>query len=367
MTADAMGGVWTYALELSRGLSRRNVEVALATMGERPSPAQRREALAIRGVTLFESDHKLEWMSEPWSDVARAGAWLLSLEQRVAPDIVHLNGYCHGALPWVHPTVMVAHSCVLSWWRAVRRCEAPDAYTRYREEVARGLRAAGRVVAPSRAMLAMLGEEYGPIAGATVIHNGRDAAAFAPGRKEAMVFSAGRLVDEAKNVRVLAEIAPRLPWPVLVAGEVQRSDPPRMARQRIGWLGPLSTAELAGHLSRAAIYALPARYEPFGLSVLEAALAGCALVLGKIPSLEESWKSAAFFVPPDDSQRLQEILLHLMMDPALLSAMAARARARALVYSAEEMTGKYLALYRDLRGGPPAENGRARMETSTLV
>ncbi len=33
---------------------------------------------------------------------------------------------------------------------------------------------------------------------------------------------------------------------------------------------------------------LPARYEPFGLSVLEAALSGCALVLGDIPSLRES-------------------------------------------------------------------------------
>ena len=34
---------------------------------------------------------------------------------------------------------------------------------------------------------------------------------------------------------------------------------------------------------------LPARYEPFGLSILEAALSGCALVLGDLPSLRELW------------------------------------------------------------------------------
>ena len=52
-------------------------------------------------------------------------------------------------------------------------------------------------------------------------------------------------------------------------------------------------------MGRAAIYALPARYEPFGLSILEAALSGCALVIGDIPSLREIWADAALFVPSD--------------------------------------------------------------------
>jgi glycogen synthase len=52
--------------------------------------------------------------------------------------------------------------------------------------------------------------------------------------------------------------------------------------------------------ARASIYALPARYEPFGLSALEAALSGCALILGDIPSLREVWLEAAPYVSPDD-------------------------------------------------------------------
>ena len=36
MTADAVGGVWTYALDLARGLSAQGVQVSLALLGPEP-------------------------------------------------------------------------------------------------------------------------------------------------------------------------------------------------------------------------------------------------------------------------------------------------------------------------------------------
>lgn len=33
MTADTVGGVWTYALELAQALDSRGIQIALATMG----------------------------------------------------------------------------------------------------------------------------------------------------------------------------------------------------------------------------------------------------------------------------------------------------------------------------------------------
>src|SRR5215208_260477 len=95
MTADTVGGVWNYSLDLARGLSERGVEVALATMGEPPSEAQREMAGRVPRLRLFESSFRLEWMEEPWREVERAGEWLLALEDRFGPDLVHLNGYCH--------------------------------------------------------------------------------------------------------------------------------------------------------------------------------------------------------------------------------------------------------------------------------
>jgi glycosyltransferase involved in cell wall biosynthesis len=101
-------------------------------------------------------------------------------------------------------------------------------------------------------------------------------------------------------------------------------------------------------MARAAIYAAPARYEPFGLSALEAALCGCALALGDIPSLREVWGEAAVFVPPDDAEALRDVLEGLIANARLRREYAARARRRALEYSPRRMADGYLAAYSEL-------------------
>lgn len=348
MTADAVGGVWTYALDLARALAPHDVSVALATVGRLPTPAQRAEAAAIPGLTLHPSAFALEWMADPWEDVARAGDWLLGLERDFQPDVVHLNGYAHGALPWRAPVLMVGHSCVLSWWRAVHGEDAPPAWDRYRAEVRRGLRAADRVVAPTQAMLDAIETHYGPFAAGQVIPNGRDLNVFTPGEKQSFVFSAGRLWDEAKNIGALAEAARDLPWPVSLAGDMAHPNGQSAMPAHVRLLGCLTPAQVAGWLARAAIYALPARYEPFGLSGLEAGLSGCALVLGDIPSLREVWGDAALFVPPDDADALRDALCRLIGDAELRREMGERARFRAQAHTSERMAEAYFKAYQAL-------------------
>src|SRR5256885_7721398 len=193
MTTDCVGGVWTYSVELAAALAARGVHVSLATMGPRPSADQRQQIRAIRNADLHESEFKLEWMDEPWRDVARAGDWLLDLADWLDVDVVHLNGYCHANLPFRAPTVVVGHSCVLSWWRAVKGEVAPGRYDGYRETVSAGLQAADVIVAPTAAMLAALRKNYGPLPRATVIENARDPKRFAPAaRKDEFIFAAGR-------------------------------------------------------------------------------------------------------------------------------------------------------------------------------
>ena len=351
MSADTVGGVWTYAVELSRGLAARGVEVVLATMGAPLGADQRREAA---GLTVYESAYRLEWMDEPWEDVAAAGRWLLGLEARLRPDIVHLNGYAHAALPFQAPVLVVGHSCVLSWWRAVKGEDAPPAWDRYRREVRAGLHAAGLVLAPTRAMLESLGRDYGPLRETGVVPNGRAAALFSCREKEPLLFSAGRLWDEAKNLAALEAAAPRLPWPVYVAGENCRPGG-GVRKSSVRMLGRLPSVEIARWLARASIYVLPARYEPFGLSALEAALAGCALVLGDIPSLREVWGDAATYVAPGDADMLEAEVRLLAGDAPLRARMAERARLRALDYTPNRMCAGYLAAYQALRSRCEAE------------
>jgi glycogen synthase len=329
MTADTIGGVWTYALELIHEL--RDVQFALATMGRPLSPTQAAEASDLPNLEVFESGYRLEWMEEPWHDVRAAGRWLLSLEKAFRPDLVHLNGYVHGSLPFEAPKLVVAHSCVLSWWRAVKGEEAPPTWDRYREEVQSGLSAADLVAAPTRAMLDEATHFYGPFKRTAILSNG--SAGVEPGPKEPFVFAAGRMWDEAKNVRALESI--ECAWPIRIAGEGSA-------------LGQLSPEETRAQMARASIYALPARYEPFGLSILEAASAECALVLGDIPSLRENWEGRAFFVDPDDTKGLRSTIDCLIADPALRTRMGKAARERALSLSAERFGRAYRRTYQDL-------------------
>lgn len=345
MTADTLGGVWNYAVELAGALDQRGVRVALATMGARLTANQRSQLAGMRTLSLHESSYKLEWMRGAWDDVDRAGEWLLALEREYQPDVVHLNQFAFGALPFAAPTLVVAHSCVLSWWRAVHGQPAPAAWDKYRRKVARGLAGATLVAAPTRAMLQTLVGNYGFAHAALVLGNGRTPALFQPGIKQACILAAGRLWDEGKNLAALQAVAPQLPWPVRLAGSTVHPDGGSVLPSWVYCLGDLPTEELARHLAAASIYALPARYEPFGLSVLEAALCECALVLGDIDSLREIWGPAALYVAPDDHAALYATINRLIGDPGERSRLGAAARVRALRFTPARMADAYLAAY----------------------
>ncbi len=356
MTADAVGGVWTYALELARALEKHGVEITLAVMGPGPSASQRRDAARRANVTLHESSLALEWMDAPWPEVERAGEWLLDLADQGRAEVVHLNGYVHAALPWNVPVLAVAHSCVCSWWTAVRGADAPISWDEYRRQVAGGLAAADLVVAPTAAMLDSLNVHYGVVTQGRVIPNACSAEDFAPApTKRPQIFAAGRVWDAAKNIAALDAAAPQVAWPVLVAGDCHAPDGAAAVFSRVQCLGRLEAAEMRRHLTESAIYALPARYEPFGLSALEAGLSACALVLGDIPSLREVWGDAATYVDPEDTLALARTLNALIADEGVRASMGQRARMRALEYRPARMAGQYLAAYRHCLARRPRE------------
>jgi glycogen synthase len=319
MTADAVGGVWTYARDLAAAL---DAEVTIATMGPRPPE---------HDANVLVSRYALEWEDDPWEDVDRAGAWLLELEAELGPDVVHLNGYAHGALPWQAPVVVAAHSDVVSWWWAVHGGPPPDRYDRYRSAVEAGLRAADAVVAPTYAVLADLRRHYRLCRERVVVHNGSSLEPPAA-EKEPFVLGLGRFRDDAKNLAALERVRACSPWPVVTAGDGTT-------------LGRLGRADVAALLARAAVFASPAKYEPFGLGILEAARSGCALVLGDVPSLREVWGEAAVFADPGDDDALAAALRLVTCDGELRLELAERARRRAARYTVEAMAAGYARVY----------------------
>jgi glycogen(starch) synthase len=351
MTTDTVGGVWDYSLQLAEALSSRGIALTLAAMGPTPTRDQQRAAAYVPGLELLSRECRLEWMDDPWSDVASAGDWLLGLEAQVSPDVVHLNGYVHGSLPWRAPVLVVGHSCVYSWWTAVRAGSPSTEWRAYRDKVCAGLCAAGAVATPSRMMAEALAQHYGRH-DSVVIPNGRDPRYFSPGPKGTFVFCAGRLWDEGKNVRLLTSAARQLPWPVYIAGETSTSSSEHWEAAGVHALGRLPSSLLRHWLACASIYALPAKYEPFGLTVLEAALCRCALVLGDIPSLRENWEGAATFVPTDDPEALVFAVRKLTDQQDHLADLAHKASVRAETLSVDRMVQGYVNVYASLLESP---------------
>lgn len=360
MTADTVGGVFTHAVDLAQGLHSRGDEITLVTFGRRMSAEQRARVAAAGVAQVHETSLALEWMDDPWSDLEAAEAVLLEVEGDVEPEVVHLNGYVHGAARWRAPVLVAGHSCVFSWWQAVHGQSPPASWERYRTAVGTGLAGAAAVVAPSATMLAALERWYGRLGPrGWVIPNGSGyAGTTAPPAKEPLVLAAGRLWDEAKNIGALIRVARRpalsgritLAGQTAVAGEGAGEGATDPAEAGVTTLGLLAPDELARVRRRAAVFAAPARYEPFGLAILEAARDHCALVLGDIPSLREIWDGAAVYVDPGDDERLAATLERLLDDPARAAALGERARRRAARFTVTAMADAYRGVYGRLVG-----------------
>ena len=357
VTADTVGGVWTYTRELVTGLSQRGVRVTLVSFGEIPTPAQCEWLDGLRHVDYRATAFRLEWMQDAREDLRVSSAFLEQLVAETRPDLLHLSQYCYGALNCDVPKVLVSHSDVLSWWTTVHGEAAPenDWIRGYRQTVTEGLDGADVVVAPSRWMLDALGENYGPLRQGVVIYNGRNPALFNPHvSKEDLVVSVGRAWDKAKNVSLLTQ-APHT-TPVWIVGQERHPDPafrdrivePNRARG-VRFCGPQSEAQLRQLFSRASMYAATSQYEPFGLAPVEAALSRCAVIANDIPSFRELWGETACYFRYNDPDDLARTIRQLRHDRELRSTYANLAYRRAKQrFTSERMVNDYLNLYQTL-------------------
>jgi glycosyltransferase involved in cell wall biosynthesis len=346
LVADCVGGVWQYSLELATGLAAHGVEIVLAVPGPAPTSAQRQEAEAIPGLKLQLLDAPLDWQARSERELAPLRAQLIELAGE-AVDLVHLNGAALGDLPVSQPVVPTQHSCLATWWQAMRPGQAlPQAWRWHRARTAAGLAAAAAVIAPSAAFADQLRQAYGSQIALAVVHNGRTLGPrpVTPGR-HAVALTAGRLWDEAKNLRTLDAAAAGIRWPVLAAGPTRGPDGQEVQLEHVVALGTLDGAALDDRLWRTAVFASLAVYEPFGLAVLEAALAGCALVLSDTATFRELWHDAALFVPAADPLAARDAVNGLIADRNLRLRLGALAQARANRYSPEACVRGTLAVY----------------------
>ncbi|WP_186417326.1 glycosyltransferase family 4 protein [Bosea sp. CS1GBMeth4] len=344
MTADAVGGVLTYALDLATGLARHEVRTTLALLGPAPSEGQRRLAAAIPGLRLVETGLPLDWLAEN-PEVAETTAREISdLARRHGADLVHLNTPALAIASFESAVVSVVHSCLASWWAAVKGGPLPADFRWRTQVMAQGIAASDTLVCPSSALATEIERIYGRRP--AVVHNGRAPAELPPhGARPHFALTAGRLWDEAKDIATLDAAAGFTELPVLAAGPTTGPNGSRIELRRLQGLGPVGPSDVRALLARRPIFVATALYEPFGLAVLEAAQAGCALVLSEIPTFRELWDGAAVFVPARNAEAFGRALTQLAAAPERRAILGAAAKERARRYAVEAMAAQMLEIY----------------------
>jgi glycosyltransferase involved in cell wall biosynthesis len=343
VTADAVGGVWQYSIELARALAPLGVEAVIATLGPSPSAEQ---LAALGDIEVIDTGLRLDWLAEDAASVRRAGEVVAALAAREGVDIVQLNSPALAAeARFPVPVVAVQHSCVATWWEAVHGTELPADFAWRTALVAKGLAAADAVVAPTAAFAKATRRRYGLTKAPAVVHNGRTPLKLPQGAPHDFVFTAGRLWDEGKNLATLDAAAAGVAVPVHAAGPVRGPNGAAMLFDNIHCLGNLGEEELGRWLAARPVFVSAALYEPFGLAVLEAAQAGCPLILSDIPTFRELWDGAATFADPRDEAGFTQAISAIVGDDFVRATMGHAAAARAARYTPQAMAARMAGLY----------------------
>lgn len=357
VTADAVGGVWTYTRELVSGLIERGHSVVLVSFGKMPRVDQLlwMQSLPARALQYYPTEFPLEWMQDSEWGIAASFEYLEKLISETAPDVLHLSQFCYGSLACDIPKIVIAHSDVSSWWKAVHgNTPTPSSWFEwYAGIVTKGLANADAVVAPSQWMLDQVFEHYHFSGPGWVIYNGRDPGLFDPILNKAnCALTVGRLWDEGKQISLLLEREQAVPIQIVgpkVHPDVSRGCLSLPAKPGIEISDAQSEAQLSRTFSQASIYVATSCYEPFGLTLVEAALSRCALIANDIPVFHELWEDCAFYFERNDPDALASAICQLSSDWILREGYADRAyecaRRR---FNSKRMVEQYELLYHEL-------------------
>jgi glycosyltransferase involved in cell wall biosynthesis len=336
-----IGGSERHLLTLLPALRERGVDVSFVGLDD---PAGVLEPFYAELAVPFER------VSAP-RDLDPMLAWRLARTLRsVRPDLVHTH--------LVHADV---YGAVAPGVRIVSTKHNPDPFRagsfRYVERAL--ARRASRIIAISEAVRRFSVELVGlPTEKVEVVHYGLDALPEAWAEnpplelREPLLLAVCRLAPQKgldTAVRALAEL-PDTTLLVLGVG------PDRAALEGLAdSLGvrdrlvlPGRVGDVAALYRRATVVVHPARWEGFGLAMLEAMLAGKPVVAaraGSAPELVVDGETG-LLVPVDDATALAEAVGSLLADPARAVAMGSAGLARARSeFSVARMAERTLAVY----------------------
>jgi glycosyltransferase involved in cell wall biosynthesis len=302
---------------------------------------------------IIDTGLPLDWLADEPAQVFTAGDHIATLARDLNADLIHLNSPTLAARArFSAPVVAAAHGCVGTWWQAARGTAPDPDYAWHADLMAAGLRAADTVVAPTSAFAATLQRTYDLLQPPLAIHNGRTPLSLPDAAQSDAVLTTGRLWDEVKGATTLDQVAALVDTPFRAAGPLTGPHGESVTLRHLHHLGTLGETALAAELAGRPIFVSAATFEPFGLSVLEAAQAGCPLILSDIDTFRELWTGAALFVPARDPQGYADAIVRIRTDTALRTHLSEVARLRAMRYTPQAQAGAMAAIYAALLAQP---------------
>ena len=357
-------GVGRYTVGLARALvARDDIElVQVAAANERPPVAGHQGA---RSVTAANHPFTLRGAREFGRIAATVDA-----------DVVHCAHF-PTPRPISHPLVVTMHD--------VTPLNFPDVMPSlpkrlvYRYLNGRAAKHADRIITPSEFSAADVVRIFPAAAGKTRVtpEAADDFASGPPGLlDEALaevadwpyVLSMGSTrasKDLPTLLRAFAIIARTdLMLRLLLVGDDQRafvddtlSDVPASIRDRVVFTGRLNDPALRTVMAGARVFALPSRYEGFGLPPLEAMSLGTPVVVADATSLPEVVGDAALRFAPGDVTGCAEAVGSVLRDPELGARLAEAGLVRAAAFSWVRTADLTVAVYREALIGDEGHPG----------
>jgi glycosyltransferase involved in cell wall biosynthesis len=329
--ADAVGhaipgGIGAYTRSLVTALSGRVDVELLVSRSAGPLPWElpvRRSALPLR--PLYAS-----WTAVRLPRTARGAGVVHATNLVLPPGGRRLVVTVHDLNVELYPAL------VPQPWRSL-----------YRRSLRQAVRRADVLLTSTRAVGEALQERFGVAAdrlaltpfGPGLAHGApRDDAALARlGVRAPYVLSVGTLEprkDQVTLVRAFAAAGLADHTLVLAGARGWGAEAvERAAGDRVVLTGAVPPEVLASLYAGADAFALPSRYEGFGLPALEALAHGVPTVVSADPALAEVTGGAALVVPVGDVEALADALRSLVSDAVLRSRLAAAGPQRAAAFS----------------------------------
>ena len=325
------GGVQAQVRGLAGWLRRRGDQVRMVA----PALAGGEEGAAVGRVRLIRANRSVAPISLSAGVPARMASTIRWAEvMHVHEPLMPRVGWA--ALGFPVPRVVTFHADPPAWVRGLYR----GLGSRVRSLTGPGT----MVTAVSRQAAAALPVPWGP---ERIIPNGVDAPAGAGEveRRRGEVVFLGR--DEPrKGLDVLLKAWPgirrRHPGARLAVMGASRPEAP----DGVVFLGRVSEEVKERTLRSAEVYVAPnLGGESFGIVLVEAMTAGCALVASDLRSFRDVAGRAARFFPAGDAGRLVESVDEILADPARSEQLSAAGRERARRFSWDRVGAAYRECY----------------------